>query len=114
MDFISLLRTIFDTVGKSFDFLSKTQPTPEMSRQIYDDKRAVLLTEQRIKIETKIFNKIKNVPDADIEKEVRYITDISEEETQQLISNIQARINKYRDVHPIISGWRRFKKRKAT
>jgi len=106
-----VLISFFETVSKSFDFLSKTQPTPEMSQQIYNDKRAVMLVKDRILIENKIFQKIKNVPDANVESEVRSKTDLSESDTMELVVNITARIKQYRNVHPIISGWRRFTRR---
>jgi hypothetical protein len=88
----------------------RTDPE-EVKVSKHEIKKPTLELNERLKRQNKIFNRIKNVPDADVRNSVLEFTDLNEEDTNLMVSNISARINEYRRDHPIISGWRRFTKR---
>ena len=92
--------------------VEKALPSEKIQEAKFEVKKPTLEIRERIKRQNKIFNKIKNVPDADVESFVREFTDMNEEDTRIMVRNVSDRLKDYRRDHPIISGWRRFMKNK--
>ena len=92
--------------------VEKALPSEKIQEAKFEKTLPTLEIHERIKRQNKIFNKIKNVPDADVESFVREFTDMNEEDTEIMVKNITVRIAEYRRDYPIISGWRRFMKNK--
>ena len=94
------------------DVIEKALPSEKIQEAKFEVKKPTLEIHERIKRQNKIFNKIKNVPDADVRNFVLEFTDLTEKDTEIMVENITARIAEYRRDYPIISGWRRFTKNK--
>jgi hypothetical protein len=92
--------------------VEKALPSEKIQEAKFEVKKPTLEIGERIKRQNKIFNKIKNVPDADVKSFVLEFTDMNEEDTEIMVKNITVRIAEYRRDFPIISGWRRFTKNK--
>ena len=92
--------------------VEKALPSEKIQEAKFELKKPTLEIGERIKRQNKIFNKIKNVPDADVRSFVLEFTDTNEEDTDIMVKNITVRIAEYRRDFPIISGWRRFTKNK--
>ena len=92
--------------------VEKALPSEKIQEAKFEVTKPTLEISERIKRQNKIFNKIKNVPDADIRNFVLEFTDLNEEDTDIMVKNITVRIEEYRRDYPIISGWRRFTKNK--
>lgn len=92
--------------------VEKALPSEKIQEAKFEVKKPTLEIDERIKRQNKIFNKIKNVPDADVRSFVLEFTDTNEEDTDIMVKNITVRIAEYRRDFPIISGWRRFTKNK--
>ena len=94
------------------DVIEKALPSEKIQEAKFEVKKPTLEISERIKRQNKIFNKIKNIPDADVRNFVLEFTDLTEKDTEIMVENITARIAEYRRDYPIISGWRRFTKNK--
>ena len=94
------------------DVIEKALPSEKIQEAKFEVKKPTLEIHERIRRQQKIFNKIKNVPDADVKSFVKEFTDMSEEDTEIMVRNVSDRLKDYRRDHPIISGWRRFTKNK--
>jgi hypothetical protein len=92
--------------------VEKALPSEKIQQAKFEVTKPTLEISERIKRQNKIFNKIKNVPDADVRNFVLEFTDLNEEDTDIMVKNITVRIAEYRRDFPIISGWRRFTKNK--
>lgn len=92
--------------------VEKALPSEKIQEAKFELKKPTLEIHERIRRQQKIFNKIKNVPDADVRNFVLEFTDMNEEDTDIMVKNITVRIAEYRRNFPIISGWRRFTKNK--
>ncbi len=92
--------------------VEKALPSEKIQEAKFEVKKPTLEISERIKRQNKIFNKIKNIPDADVRNFVLEFTDLTEKDTEIMVENITARIAEYRRDYPIISGWRRFTKNK--
>ena len=92
--------------------VEKALPSEKIQEAKFELKKPTLEIHERIRRQQKIFNKIKNVPDADVRNFVLEFTDMNEEDTDIMVKNITVRIAEYRRDYPIISGWRRFMKNK--
>ena len=92
--------------------VEKALPSEKIQEAKFELKKPTLEIHERIRRQQKIFNKIKNVPDADVKSFVEEFTDMSEEDTEIMVRNVSDRLKDYRRDHPIISGWRRFMKNK--
>ena len=94
------------------DVVEKALPSEKIQEAKFEVKKPTLEIHERIRRQQKIFNKIKNVPDADVKSFVEEFTDMSEEDTEIMVRNVSDRLKDYRRNFPIISGWRRFTKNK--
>ena len=94
------------------DVIEKALPSEKIQEAKFEVKKPTLEIHERIRRQQKIFNKIKNVPDADVKSFVKEFTDMSEEDTEIMVRNVSDRLKDYRRNFPIISGWRRFTKNK--
>ena len=92
--------------------VEKALPSEKIQEAKFELKKPTLEIHERIRRQQKIFNKIKNVPDADVKSFVKEFTDMSEEDTEIMVRNVSDRLKDYRRNFPIISGWRRFTKNK--
>lgn len=92
--------------------VEKALPSEKIQEAKFEKTLPTLEVGERIKRQNKIFNKIKNVPDADVKSFVLEFTDLNKEDTEIMVKNITVRIAEYRRDFPIISGWRRFTKNK--
>ena len=92
--------------------VEKALPSEKIQEAKFELKKPTLEIHERIRRQQKIFNKIKNVPDADVKSFVEELTDMSEEDTEIMVRNVSDRLKDYRRNFPIISGWRRFTKNK--
>ena len=92
--------------------VEKALPSEKIQEAKFEVKKPTLEIHERIRRQQKIFNKIKNVPDADVKSFVEEFTDMSEEDTEIMVRNVSDRLKDYRRNFPIISGWRRFTKNK--
>ena len=92
--------------------VEKALPSEKIQEAKFEVKKPTLEISERIRRQQKIFNKIKNVPDADVKSFVEEFTDMNEEDTRIMVRNVSDRLKDYRRDHPIISGWRRFMKNK--
>ena len=92
--------------------INKAQPSEKIQEGKFEVKKPTLEISERIRRQNKIFNRIKNIPDADVRSFVLELTDLNEGDTEIMVSNITARIAEHRRDHPLISGWRRFTKQK--
>ena len=106
------LTELFKAIGAMFTFGATVAPSDKLREDRFEVKKPTLETTERIRRQNKIFNKIKNVPDADIRSFVLEWTDLNEEDTETMVKNITVRIAEYRRDYPIISGWKRFNKGK--
>lgn len=112
MNFLALIKAMFDAitgVSKAVEVRTKPEEVQVSEHQI---KKPRLETSELIRRQQRIFNKIKNVPNADVRSFVLEWTDMNEDDTEVMVKNIEIRIAEYRRDHPIISGWKRFIKRK--
>ncbi len=94
------------------DVIEKALPSEKIQEEKFEVKKPTLEISERIRRQQKIFNKIKNVPDADVKSFVKEFTDMSEEDTEIMVRNVSDRLKDHRRDYPIISGWRRFTKNK--
>lgn len=111
MNWLALLKALLDSitgVSKAVEVRTKPEEVQVSEHQI---KKPRLETGELMRRQQKIFNKIKNVPDADVRSFVLEWTDMNEEDTEVMTRNIEIRIAEYRRDFPNISGWRRFIKR---
>lgn len=92
--------------------VEKALPSEKIQEVKFEKTLPTLEIHERIKRQNKIFNKIKNVPDADVRNFVLEFTDMNEEDTEIMVKNISDILKEYRRDYPIISGWRRFTKNK--
>jgi len=106
------LTALFNAITGVSKAIEKGMPNENMQEKKFEKTLPTLEIHERIKRQNKIFNKIKNVPDADAESFVKEFTDMNEEDTEIMVKNISDRLKDYRRDHPIISGWRRFTKNK--
>ena len=106
------LTALFNAITGVSKAIEKGMPNENMQEKKFEKTLPTLEIHERIKRQNKIFNKIKNVPDADVESFVKEFTDMSEEDTEIMVRNVSDRLKDYRRDHPIISGWRRFMKNK--
>lgn len=106
------LTALFNAITGVSKAVEKGMPNEKIQEAKFEVKKPTLEISERIKRQNKIFNKIKNVPDADVNSFVREFTDLNEEDTDIMVKNITVRIAEYRRNYPIISGWRRFTKNK--
>ena len=107
-----LITALFNAITGVSKAVEKGLPSDKIQEAKFEVKKPTLEISERIKQQNKIFNKIKNVPDADIRSFVLEFTDSNEEDTEIMVKNITVRIAEYRRDYPIISGWRRFTKNK--
>ena len=106
------LTALFNAITGVSKAVEKGMPNENMQEKKFEKTLPTLEISERIKRQNKIFNKIKNVPDADVKSFVKEFTDMSEEDTEIMVRNVSDRLKDYRRDHPIISGWRRFMKNK--
>ena len=106
------LKLLFELLIGTNKVVEKALPSEKIQEAKFEKTLPTLEVAERIKRQNKIFNKIKNVPDADVESFVREFTDMNEEDTRIMVRNVSDRLKDYRRDHPIISGWRRFMKNK--
>lgn len=106
------LLALLEALKEGFTFATKVTPSEEIQESKHEIKKPTLEVKERIRRQQKIFNKIKNVPDADVRSFVLEFTDMNEEDTALMVENITVRIAEYRRDYPIISGWRRFLRKK--
>ena len=106
------LTALFNAIAGVSKAVEKGMPSDKIQEAKFEVKKPTLEITERIKRQNKIFNKIKNVPDADVRNFVLEFTDLNEEDTDIMVKNITVRIAEYRRDYPIISGWRRFTKNK--
>lgn len=106
------LTALFNAITGVSKAVEKGLPTDKIQEAKFEKTLPTLEISERIKRQNKIFNRIKNVPDADVESFVKEFTDMNEEDTEITVKNITVRIAEYRRDYPIISGWRRFTKNK--
>ena len=106
------LKLLFELLIGTNKVVEKALPSEKIQEAKFEVKKPTLEIHERIRRQQKIFNKIKNVPDADVKSFVEEFTDMSEEDTEIMVRNVSDRLKDYRRDHPIISGWRRFMKNK--
>lgn len=106
------LTALFNAITGVSKAVEKGMPNENMQEKKFEKTLPTLEVGERIKRQNKIFNKIKNVPDADVRNFVLEFTDLNQEDTDIMVKNITVRIAEYRRDFPIISGWRRFTKNK--
>ena len=106
------LTALFNAITGVSKAVEKGMPNEKIQEAKFEVKKPTLEIRERIKRQNKIFNRIKNVPDADVKSFVEEFTDLNEEDTEIMVKNISDRLKDYRRDHPIISGWRRFMKNK--
>ena len=109
---LEVIKLIFRFLIGTNKVVEKALPSEKIQEAKFEVKKPTLEIRERIKRQNKIFNKIKNVPDADVRSFVLEFTDLNEEDTEIMVRNISDRLKDYRRDHPIISGWRRFMKNK--
>ena len=109
---LEVIKLIFRFLIGTNKVVEKALPSEKIQEAKFEVKKPTLEIHERIKRQNKIFNKIKNVPDADVRNFVLEFTDLTEKDTEIMVENITARIAEYRRDYPIISGWRRFTKNK--
>lgn len=109
---LQLLTAFFNAIFGLSKAVEKGLPSDKIQEAKFEVKKPTLEIHERIKRQNKIFNKIKNVPDADVRNFVLEFTDMNEQDTDIMVKNITVRIAEYRRDFPIISGWRRFTKNK--
>ena len=109
---LEVIKLIFRFLIGTNKVVEKALPSEKIQEAKFEVKKPTLEIHERIKRQNKIFNRIKNVPDADVESFVREFTDMNEEDTRIMVRNVSDRLKDYRRDHPIISGWRRFTKNK--
>jgi len=111
MNWLAIVKAFFDAItGVSKAVEVRTKPE-EIQVSEHTIKKPRLETTELIRRQQKVFNKIKNVPDADVKSFVLEWTDMNEEDTEVMVKNITTRIAEYRRDFPVISGWRRFLKK---
>lgn len=107
---------VFEWLFRAWDSANKVAvkalPNEKIQEAHFEIKKPTLEISERIRRQNKIFNKIKNVPDADVRSFVLEFTDSNEEDAEIMVKNITVRIAEYRRDYPIISGWKRFMKKK--
>lgn len=107
---------VFEWFFRAWDSANKVAekalPNAELQNKQFEIKKQTLEVTELIKRQNKIFNRIKNVPDADVKSYVLEFTDLNEQDTETMVTNITSRIAEYRRDYPIVSGWKRFNKRK--
>lgn len=108
---VELLKSIFNFGTSANEVAIKAMPSEKIQEEKFEIKKPIIELNERIKRQNKIFNKIKNVPDADVRSFVLEWTDLNDEDTDLMVNNITKRIEEYRKDYPIISGWRRFTKK---
>ena len=106
------LKLLFELLIGTNKVVEKALPSEKIQEAKFELKKPTLEIHERIRRQQKIFNKIKNVPDADVKSFVEEFTDMSEEDTEIMVRNVSDRLKDYRRNFPIISGWRRFTKNK--
>ncbi len=106
------LTALFNAITGVSKAVENGMPNEKIQEAKFEVKKPTLEIHERIRRQQKIFNKIKNVPDADVKSFVEEFTDMSEEDTEIMVRNVSDRLKDYRRDHPIISGWRRFTKNK--
>ena len=106
------LTALFNAITGVSKAVEKGMPNEKIQEAKFEVKKPTLEISKRIRRQQKIFNKIKNVPDADVKSFVKEFTDMSEEDTEIMVRNVSDRLKDYRRDYPIISGWRRFTKNK--
>ena len=106
------LKLLFELLIGTNKVVEKALPSEKIQEAKFEVKKPTLEIHERIRRQQKIFNKIKNVPDADVKSFVEEFTDMSEEDTEIMVRNVSDRLKDYRRNFPIISGWRRFTKNK--
>ena len=109
---LEVIKLIFRFLIGTNKVVGKALPSEKIQEAKFEVKKPTLEIHERIKRQNKIFNRIKNVPDADVRSFVLEFTDLNEEDTEIMVRNISDRLKDYRRDHPIISGWRRFTKNK--
>ena len=109
---LEVIKLIFRFLIGTNKVVEKALPSEKIQDEKFEVKKPTLEISERIKRQNKIFNKIKNIPDADVRNFVLEFTDLTEKDTEIMVENITARIAEYRRDYPIISGWRRFTKNK--
>ena len=109
---LEVIKLIFRFLIGTNKVVEKALPSEKIQEAKFEVKKPTLEIHERIKRQNKIFNKIKNVPDADVRSFVLEFTDSNEEDTEIMVKNITVRIAEYRRDYPIISGWKRFMKKK--
>ena len=111
MNLLALLIKIFGFGQATAEAVTATADPEEVKVSKHEIKKPRLETGELMRRQQKIFNKIKNVPDADVKSFVLEWTDMNEEDTEVMTRNIEIRIAEYRRNFPIISGWKRFIKK---
>jgi len=106
------LTALFNAITGVSKAVEKGMPNDKIQEAKFEKTLPTLEVGERVKRQNKIFNRIKNIPDADVKSFVLEFTDLNEEDTEIMVKNITARIAEYRRDYPIISGWRRFTKNK--
>ena len=109
---LKVIKLIFRFLIGTNKVVEKALPSEKIQEAKFEVKKPTLEISKRIRRQQKIFNKIKNVPDADVKSFVKEFTDMSEEDTEIMVRNVSDRLKDYRRDYPIISGWRRFTKNK--
>jgi len=109
MNWLKLLLELLIGTNK---VVEKALPSEKIQEAKFEVKKPTLEMHERIRRQQKIFNRIKNIPDADVKSFVLEFTDLNDEDTEIMVKNISDRLKDYRRDHPIISGWRRFMKNK--
>lgn len=107
---VNLLKSFLETWTSTNKVIEKSLPSEKIQEGKFEINKPTLELNERVKRQNKIFNKIKNVPDADVRSFVSEFTDLNEADTEIMVRNITDRIKDYRRDHPIISGWKRFTK----
>lgn len=107
----AFINSIFQFLIGVNKVVEKSLPSEKVAEEKFEIQKPTLEINERIKRQNKIFNKIKNLPDADVKSFVLEFTDLNEKDTEIMVQNITDRIAEHRRDHPLISGWKRFNRK---
>lgn len=100
MDIVSL---IVQTLKSLFGFLGKAIPSDKIREDRHELKKPRLAQKEKIIIFDREFRRLKNHPEIPIELNIEYVADnLNEEDQQELIALLTARITEYRKKRPVI------------
>jgi hypothetical protein len=106
----NMIAAFFKSVSSTADLAKAAQPTPKEREKRLEIDTPLMEVEKNIVIANKIFNRVKNNPEANILDEIRALTSLSGDDEWAMYNSIEKRVANHRKKHPIISGWRRFEK----